>query len=72
MSKFDKIEELQNLIKQDPQDYQLRRQLAVLLTDLGFNEEALRNLLFLAAKFPNDEGVFDNLGIVYEKLKIPD
>ena len=40
MSNLDKSEELQNLIKQDPQDFQLRRELAVLLIDCGYNDEA--------------------------------
>lgn len=69
MSKLDKIEEIQRLIKEDPQDFQLRRQLAVLLIDSGFNEEALKHLIYLSAKFNSDEGIFYNLGIVNEKLK---
>ena len=69
MSNLDKIEELQNLIKQDPQDFQLRRELAVLLIDCGYNDEALKHLLYLSAKYSDDVGIFYNLGIVYEKLK---
>ena len=69
MSKLDKIEELQNLLHDDSQNFQARRQLAVLLTDCGFNEEALKNLIYLTKVFKNDSGVFYNLGIVYEKLK---
>lgn len=69
MSKLDKIEELQNLLKEDPQDSQLRRELAVLLIDTGFNEEALQHLLYLSKNFSHDEGIFYNLGIVYEKMK---
>ena len=69
MSKFDKIEELQGLIKEDSTNYRARRQLAVLLFDYGFNEEALQHLLYLSKMYTNDEGIFYNLGIVYEKLK---
>lgn len=69
MSKFDKIEELQGLIKEDSTNYRARRQLAVLLLDCGFNEEALQHLLYLSKMYTNDEGIFYNLGIVYEKLK---
>ena len=69
MSKLDKIEELQTLLKNDPQDFQLRRELAVQLIDFGFNEEALKHLLYLSKNFSNDEGIYYNLGIVYEKLK---
>ena len=70
MSKIDKIEELQNLLREDSQNFQARRQLAVLLTDCGFNEEALKNLIWLSKTFSDDSGIFYNLGIVYEKLKI--
>jgi len=69
MSKLDKIEELQNLIKEDSANFQARRKLAVLLMDTGFNEEALQHLLYLSKNFPNDDGIFYNLGIVYEKLR---
>lgn len=69
MSKFDKIEELQGLVKEDPENYRARQQLAVLLMDCGFNDEALQHLLYLSGKFENDDGVLYNLGIVYEKLK---
>ena len=69
MAKIDKIEELQNLLREDAQNFQARRQLAVLLTDCGFNEEALKNLLYLSKTFGDDSGIFYNLGIVYEKLK---
>lgn len=69
MSKIDKIEELQNLLREDSQNFQARRQLAVLLTDCGFNEEALKNLIYLSKTFSQDSGIFYNLGIVYEKLK---
>lgn len=69
MSKIDKIEELQNIIKEDSSNFQARRKLAVLLMDSGFNEEALGHLLYLSKNFSNDDGIFYNLGIVYEKLK---
>lgn len=69
MSNIDKIEELQNIIKEDSTNFQARRKLAVLLMDSGFNEEALGQLLYLSRNFSNDDGIFYNLGIVYEKLK---
>ena len=69
MAKIDKIEELQNLLKEDSQNFQARRQLALLLTDCGFNDEALKNLFYLSKMVPNDSEIFYNLGIVYEKLK---
>ena len=69
MSKLDKIEELQRLIKNDSANFQARRELAVLLMDCGFNEEALQHLTYLSWNFSYDEGIFYNLGIVYEKMK---
>ena len=69
MSKLDKIEELQNIIKEDSSNFQARRKLAVLLMDSGFNEDPLGHLLYLSKNFSNDDGIFYNLGIVYEKLK---
>ena len=69
MSKLDKIEELQRLLKEDSNNFQARRELAVLLMDCGFNEEALQHLTYLSWNFSYDEGIFYNLGIVYEKMK---
>lgn len=69
MSKIDKIEQLQAMVKNDPQNVELRKQLAVLLTDFGFNEEALGHFLYLSKNMVADEGVFYNLGITYEKLR---
>lgn len=52
MAKIDKIEELQNLLKEDQNNHQARRQLAVLLTDCGFSQEALK----FALPFKNKRG----------------
>lgn len=69
MSKIDKIDELQNILKEDQTNFQARRQLAVLLLDFGYAEEAKQHLLYLSKIFPDDSGIFYNLGITYEKLK---
>lgn len=69
MSNINKIESLQQILKEDSSNFQVRRQLAVLLLDSGFSEEALQHFLYLARIFPQDSGIFYNLGIVYEKLK---
>ena len=69
MSKIDKIDELQNILKEDRTNFQARRQLAVLLLDFGYAEEAKQHLLYLSKIFPDDSGIFYNLGITYEKLK---
>lgn len=63
------IEKLQDNLKQDPSNFQARRELAVALAYQGFNEEALANLQYLAKYFPNDADLQYNLGILYEKLK---
>ena len=47
MSKLDKIEELQNTLKQDQTNFQARRELAVLLLDCGFPEDAKQHFLYL-------------------------
>lgn len=63
------IEKLQGILKEDPSNFQARRELAFLLSDSGFIEEALSNLIYLAKYFPEDAELFYNLGILYEKLK---
>lgn len=63
------IEKLQELIKNDPSNFQARRELAVILANNGFNEEALANLEFLRKYFPEDADLLYNIGIIYEKLK---
>ena len=40
------IESLQNILKNDPSNFQARRELSILLVNNGFNEEAEGNLRF--------------------------
>ena len=63
------IESLQNILKNDPSNFQARRELSILLVNNGFNEEAEGNLKYLLKYFPQDAEIYYNLGIVYEKLK---
>ena len=63
------IESLQNILKDDPSNFQVRRELSILLADNGFNEEAEGNLRYLIKYFPEDAELYYNLGIIYEKLK---
>ena len=63
------IEKLQEVLKDDPSNFQARRELSILLADNGFNEEALSNMKYLEIYFPDDAELYYNLGIVYEKLK---
>ena len=69
MPNQEEIKELQRILKEDSSNFQARRRLAVLLLDNGFNEEALKQFLFLIGIFPSDASLYYNLGIVYEKLK---
>ena len=63
------IEKLQEVLKDDPSNFQARRELSILLADNGFNEEALSNMKYLEKYFPDDAELHYNLGILYEKLK---
>jgi tetratricopeptide (TPR) repeat protein len=63
------IEKLQSILKQDPSNFQIRRELSILLSNRGFNEEALSNIKYLVKYFPEDDELHYNLGILYEKIK---
>ena len=63
------IEKLQSVLQEDPSNFQARRELAILLANNGFNEEALSNLKYLVKYFPEDSEIRYNLEILYEKTK---
>ena len=63
MSDIDKIEELQGLLREDVNNFQARRELAVLLMDAGFNEESLKNLLYLSKILKKIAGFFTISGL---------
>lgn len=63
------IETLQNILQEDPSNFQARRELSILLANNGFNEEALNNLQYLLKFFPEDADLLYNIGILQEKLK---
>ena len=69
MSDIIKIEKLQQMLRNDPSNFQARRQLAMVLLDLGYTKEALAHFLHLAEIFQDDSELFYNMGIVYEKLR---
>lgn len=71
MAKIDKIEELQNLLKEDQNNHQARRQLAVLLTDCGFSQEALKNLLYLSKNKRGRQRNFLQFGYSLRKTQKP-
>ena len=63
------IKKLQDVLQQDPSNFQIRRELSILLANEGFNEEALSNLQFLLKYFPEDAELNYNIGILHEKMK---
>ena len=58
------IEKLQQILQEDPSNFQTRRELAILLANNGFNEEALSNLKYLTKYFKEDAELYYNLGIL--------
>ena len=68
MSYLKEIENLTNLIKEDPTNFQARRELTIALMDKGFNEEAIKQLSYLITIFPEDARLHYNLGIAWDKL----
>ena len=66
---LDRIIELQNILKTDKNNVQVRKEFALLLLEYNYTEEALKQLLYLAEKLNNDSAVFFNIGIAYEKIK---
>lgn len=69
MNDFDKIEELFETVKDDPSNFQAVRELSVALLDSGYNEEALKQLVYLVGVFPDDARLYFNIGFTFEKLK---
>lgn len=63
------IEKLQEILQNDPSNFQARRELSIKLANDGFNEEALSNLQYLLKYFPEDAELHYNIGILHEKLK---
>lgn len=63
------IEELQQILQNDPYDFQTRRTLSIALLNEGFVEEAKTNLIYLVQTFPENAELLYNLGIAYERLK---
>lgn len=70
MTATEQIEELQELLREDPENFRARRELAVTLLESGFPKEAAQNLVFLITKLPNDDELYYYLGVAYEKQKL--
>ena len=69
---MEEIEILREKLKQNPNDYETLEEYAIMLSDIGENEEALKNFLFLKDKFPDNSKNYYNIGIILEKLKYND
>ena len=63
------IKELQEILKQNPNDFKTMEEYAIALSDIGENEEALKNFLYLKKMFPDNPQILYNIGIILEKLK---
>lgn len=68
----DRIEELKQIIHNDPTNFQAMRELACELMDIGENENAMKALNYLIKIFPDEANLYYNMGIVYEKLREDD
>lgn len=68
MAEFNKIEELEEIVKKDPNNFQARRELSIALLDKGFNKDALKQINFLLGIFPDDARLYYNQAIALEKL----
>ena len=66
---MDKIKEIQEKLKNNPDDLKLIEEYAICLSDIGENEEALKNFIYLKKMMPENSVVYYNIGIILEKLK---
>lgn len=69
MSDLTRFEQLKKNIENDPTNFQARREYAMLCSDMGFNEAAIKHLNYLSKIFPEDANLYFNIGICWEKLK---
>ena len=60
----ERIAELQQIIHNDPTNFQAMRELACVLMDIGENESALKALLYLVKIFPDEAKLHYNMGII--------
>ena len=72
MNYLDEIKNLQEILKRNPDDFKTRKNLAILLLENGFNQEALAHFTHIINTQNADSAVFYNTGILYEKLKDTD
>ena len=60
----DSISELQEKLKQNPNDIHLIEEYAIALSDIGENQEALKNFIYLKKVSPDNPQVYYNIGII--------
>ena len=70
MSKEEQIAELQEILREDSENYRARRELALILIETGFEKEASQHLLYLIKKITDDSSLYFNLGVTFEKQKM--
>ena len=68
----DRIDELRQIIHDDPTNFQAMRELACELMDIGENDNAMKALDYLIKIFPDEANLYYNMGIVQEKLRNDD
>ncbi len=66
------IKQLQEKLKENPKDNETIEAYAIALSDIGENEEALKNFIYLKNIFPDNAKIYYNIGIILEKLKLID
>lgn len=66
---MEQIEEFQELLREDSENYRVRRELAVLLLDSGFPKEAGMHIKILIEKIPDDTELYYLYGVANEKQK---
>lgn len=68
----ERLQELIEALKANPNDNQKRRELAFFLIDNDAHEEALKQLNYLINLFPDDDILHYKIGLCYEGLKMLD
>lgn len=64
-----KLEKIRIQLEQSPENLLIREQYAILLSDNGFVNEAIKEYNFLITLSANNSDLYYNLGILYEKAK---
>ncbi|MCX7876632.1 MAG: tetratricopeptide repeat protein [Melioribacteraceae bacterium] len=68
LSKLEEINNLENILKSNPEDYKTLLDLAHLLNDSGFKEKAIEKYQQYLKKFPKEADVLVDMGVCYYEL----